>query len=155
ATISNTLRWFVLIVLYGAFIPNTWKRCALIVGIMTLTPLALMFLTCHKCQVMGPYTASSLFDTTLILSLGSAIAIFGSYKPSSLEQQAYQARKLGKSQLHRRLGSGGMGEVYLGEHVLLKRACAIKLIRPDQAGDPITLSRFVREVQAMATLTHP
>src|SRR5260370_3348455 len=47
-----------------------------------------------------------------------------------------------------------MGEVYLGEHVLLRRACAIKLIRPDQAGDPTNLSRFEREVQAMATLTH-
>jgi serine/threonine-protein kinase len=47
-----------------------------------------------------------------------------------------------------------MGEVYLGEHMLLKRSCAIKLIRPDQAGDPTTLARFSREVQAMATLTH-
>jgi serine/threonine protein kinase len=47
-----------------------------------------------------------------------------------------------------------MGEVYLGEHRLLRRACAIKVIRPEQAGDPTTLSRFEREVQAMATLTH-
>jgi serine/threonine protein kinase len=47
-----------------------------------------------------------------------------------------------------------MGEVYLGEHMLLRRACAIKTIRADQAGDPITFARFEREVQAMATLTH-
>jgi eukaryotic-like serine/threonine-protein kinase len=47
-----------------------------------------------------------------------------------------------------------MGEVYLGEHTLLKRLCAIKLIRAEQAGDPKTLSRFEREVQSMATLTH-
>jgi serine/threonine-protein kinase len=47
-----------------------------------------------------------------------------------------------------------MGEVHLGEHKLLKRLCAIKLIRPEQAGDPKTLSRFEREVQAMAALTH-
>src|SRR5207247_8404931 len=44
--------------------------------------------------------------------------------------------------------------VYLGEHTLLKRTCAIKLIRAEQAGNPTTLSRFEREVQAMATLTH-
>ena len=154
ATSSNTLRWFVLIVLYGAFIPNTWRRSAVIVGLMALTPLALMFLTCHDCKTMGPFTGHTLFDTTVVLALASAIAIFGSYKISALEQQAYQARKLGQYQLHRRLGAGGMGEVYLGEHILLKRACAIKLIRPDQAGDPTTLSRFEREVQAMATLTH-
>jgi serine/threonine-protein kinase len=154
ATTSNTLRWFVLIVLYGAFIPNTWRRSAAVIGIMALTPLALMFVTCHGCNRMGPYTGHTLFDTTVILALGSAIAIFGSYKISSLEQQAYQARKLGQYQLHRKLGSGGMGEVFLGEHMLLKRSCAIKLIHPEQAGDPTTLSRFVREVQAMATLTH-
>jgi serine/threonine-protein kinase len=45
--------------------------------------------------------------------------------------------------------------VYLAEHVLLKRPCAVKLIRPEQAGDPATLRRFEREVRTMATLTHP
>src|SRR2546421_4194345 len=47
-----------------------------------------------------------------------------------------------------------MGEVYLGEHTLLRRPCAIKLIRPDRAGDPRNLLRFEREVRATATLTH-
>jgi serine/threonine-protein kinase len=154
ATGTNSLRWFCLIVLYGTFIPNTWRRCASIVGIFALTPLVLTFLVCHDCDVMGRYTRPALFQMSVALSMGSAIAIFGSYKIAELQQEAYAARKLGQYQLQRRLGSGGMGEVYLGEHVLLRRACAIKLIRPDQAGDPTNLSRFEREVQAMATLTH-
>jgi serine/threonine-protein kinase len=48
-----------------------------------------------------------------------------------------------------------MGEVHLAEHVLLRRPCAIKLIRPDRAGDPLHLRRFEREVKATATLSHP
>jgi serine/threonine-protein kinase len=65
------------------------------------------------------------------------------------------ARKLGQYQLKQRLGEGGMGEVYFAEHVLLRRPCAVKVIRPSQAGDPDTLQRFLREVQVTATLTHP
>jgi len=47
-----------------------------------------------------------------------------------------------------------MGEVYLAEHLLLRRPCAIKLIRPEHTGDPRNLARFEREVQATATLTN-
>jgi serine/threonine-protein kinase len=83
------------------------------------------------------------------------VAVFGSYRQQVLQQQAFEAQQLGQYRLRQRLGSGGMGEVFLAEHVLLRRPCAIKLIRADQTRDPDTLSRFEREVQAMATLTHP
>jgi tRNA A-37 threonylcarbamoyl transferase component Bud32 len=155
ATTSVNLRWFVLIVLYGTFIPNTWRRCATIVGLLAAIPLVLNLVMCTTCPVMGPVSGfTPLFDTAIILSVGSAIAIFGSYKISVLQQEAVVARELGQYRLTQKLGSGGMGEVFLGEHMLLRRKCAIKLIRADQAGDPTNLQRFEREVQAMATLTH-
>ncbi|HYT87510.1 MAG TPA: serine/threonine-protein kinase, partial [Gemmataceae bacterium] len=154
ATQGHSLRWFLLIVIYGTFIPNTWKRCALVVGLMTLTPLTLTAFTCSTCPRLSGEVVQLLLDMSMILGIGGAIAIFGSYKISELQQEALEARKLGQYQLKERLGKGGMGEVYLGEHLLLRRACAIKLIRPDQAGDQTNLSRFEREVQAMATLTH-
>src|ERR1051325_5870953 len=152
---ANNMRWFFVIVLYGMFIPNTWKRCAVVVGCIAAIPMFLSVFVCGDCDKAGPYLGSMLFATVMTLSMASAMAIFGSYRISELHHQAHQARKLGQYQLQRKLGSGGMGEVYLGEHTLLKRTCAIKLIRPEQAGDPTTLLRFEREVQAMATLTHP
>jgi serine/threonine-protein kinase len=154
ANASNTLRWFVLITIYGVFVPNTWRRCAAFIAVLALTPLAITSLMLARCPYLGEYLWPSLFDMATLLGIGSAIAIFGSYKISELRQEAYEARQLGQYRLTRRLGGGGMGEVYLGEHVLLRRACAIKLIRPDQAGDPTALQRFEREVQSMATLTH-
>ncbi len=48
-----------------------------------------------------------------------------------------------------------MGDVFLAEHVLIKRPCAMKLIRAESAGDPTALARFEREVQTTARLTHP
>jgi serine/threonine-protein kinase len=48
-----------------------------------------------------------------------------------------------------------MGEVYLAEQPMLRRPCALKIVRPEKAGDPCNLARFVREVQAMASLNGP
>jgi serine/threonine-protein kinase len=47
-----------------------------------------------------------------------------------------------------------MGEVYLAEHRMMKRPCAVKIIRPEKAGDPQALARFEREVRATAKLSH-
>jgi eukaryotic-like serine/threonine-protein kinase len=48
-----------------------------------------------------------------------------------------------------------MGKVYLAEHQLLKRPCALKLVKAEAGSDPIALARFEREVQAAARLAHP
>lgn len=63
-------------------------------------------------------------------------------------------RRFGQYRLKRKLGAGGMGEVYEAEHLLLRRPCAIKLIRPPDDAHPTALARFEREVRATAKLTH-
>lgn len=63
-------------------------------------------------------------------------------------------RQLGDFQLLRRLGQGGMAEVYLAEQVSLRRQVAVKILRPELASDETYLRRFEREAQAAAALVH-
>jgi serine/threonine-protein kinase len=68
-----------------------------------------------------------------------------------LGDEVRRARELGSYRLVERLGEGGMGEVWRGEHRLLARPAAVKLIRPEVLGAAngehrrVTLQRFERE----------
>jgi eukaryotic-like serine/threonine-protein kinase len=86
--------------------------------------------------------------------VGSVVAVFGSYRVHVLERRVQDAERLGQYRLRRLIGSGGMGEVYLAEHVLLKQPFAVKMLRPERVADPHSLQRFEQEVQAMARLQH-
>jgi serine/threonine-protein kinase len=152
--LASALRWFLLIVLYGVFIPNTWQRCTAIVGILASLPIAIMLVGTALDKSTASYVLSSLPELVILMLTAGAIAVFGSYKIRELHAKAHEAERIGQYRLKQILGFGGMGAVYLAEHVLLRRPCAIKLIRPDQAGDPQSLIRFEREVKAAAKLTH-
>jgi serine/threonine protein kinase len=62
---------------------------------------------------------------------------------------------LGHYKILRKLGEGGMGEVYLGYEVSLKRYVAIKTLPSYIRPDPKLIERFFREAQAVAALKHP
>jgi eukaryotic-like serine/threonine-protein kinase len=61
----------------------------------------------------------------------------------------------GKYRLERELGRGGMGAVWLAQHLTLHSPVAIKLIDASIATNPEALSRFLREAQAAASLRSP
>src|SRR2546426_590293 len=62
---------------------------------------------------------------------------------------------LGKYKLLDLLGKGGMSSVYLAEHVLMRRRCAIKVLPGKRVNDTSYLARFHREAQAVASVDHP
>jgi len=62
---------------------------------------------------------------------------------------------VGSYTIRRPLGAGGMGQVYEAWHSLLGKAYALKVIHPDRLNDPDAITRFEREIRAVARLTHP
>ncbi|WP_301127264.1 protein kinase domain-containing protein [Streptomyces cacaoi] len=60
----------------------------------------------------------------------------------------------GRYRLTRRLGRGGMAEVFGAEDLRLGRTVAVKLLRADLAEDPVSKARFTREAQSVAGLNH-
>ncbi len=157
----------ILILTAGLHVPKSWRRAALMVGPLSLLPFAtLLVLYVQYPQAMGwleqgwrqnlttPRIHLMAFDAMILLILAVG-ATFGTRTMSRLRRQVAEARQLGQYRLLRWVGAGGMGEVYLAEHQLLKRPCALKRIRPDSATDPKTLERFEREVRLTATLSHP
>jgi serine/threonine-protein kinase len=151
-----SLLWFFILTLYGTFIPNTWRRCAAVVAVLAASQLILFVVWGLWLRPPDPLAFwRSLNVLGLWLVVSSVIAVLSCSRIEILHRQAGEARKLGQYVLKEKLGEGGMGEVYLAQHVLLRRPCALKLIRPERAGDPKHLRRFEREVQTTATLTHP
>jgi len=116
---------------------------ALGVNTVPLSPMAFFF--------------ALVFPYMLIVGMAwiSARVVYG------LGAEVRRARELGSYRLVERLGEGGMGEVWRGEHRLLARPAAVKLIRPEVLGAAdgehrrVTLQRFEREAQATAALNSP
>lgn len=149
--------WLILMFTYALFIPNSWKRAAAVLGTMAAMPIIVLLAV----WMLDSTTAAVIWqrptivvEKALIMAVATLTTVVGVYTIGSLRIEAFEARQLGQYRLRERLGGGGMGEVFLAEHQLLKRPCAIKVIRPEKAGNPRVLARFEREVKQTAKLSH-
>ncbi len=92
----------------------------------------------------------------LLMGLLSAGSLFVSYRlRRQVEDVMNKAKALGQYVIDAKIGTGGMGEVFLAHHAMLRRPTAIKLLRAESSGDLRAQSRFQQEVRLTSQLTHP
>lgn len=99
--------------------------------------------------------AWNLAATSLFLTLGAFVAAGASHLLYSAKEQIHHARRLGSYRLVARIGTGGMGEVWMARQMPLNRRVALKILKEATLKDPAALRRFKREAEAASSLEHP
>jgi serine/threonine-protein kinase len=148
--------WWGLMNIYLVLIPSSLRRLTIMMILMGLMPIVQLLVYRQQFPLMRDAVSPETLGVIVgLMAIAVGGTIFLGYSVGVLRKQAFSGRLFGQYRLKKLLGSGGMGEVRLAEHVLLKRPCAIKVIHPSRANDPDALARFEREVRAAAELTHP
>jgi len=165
--VVRTLLTYMLLV-YAVYVPSTARHTLVVASLMTLPLLGSTFLAFRswdpalhdppaaiwpKGQV-GDMAYPATFVSAVLWTVVVAVAAGFSQTIYGLRKAVRDVRRLGQYTLEEKLGEGGMGVVYRASHAMLRRPTAIKLLLPDRAGKD-ALTRFEREVQRTAMLTHP
>jgi hypothetical protein len=156
AVIGTTIVMFTYALLVPAPYGRAWRAIAAIAACPVATE-ALLFLTHPEVFRLARRVATEqrIGETLSLLTTSALLAGYGAYLARTTRVRAREARQFNQYRLRDEIGAGGMGAVYLAEHRLLKRPCALKLIRPERAGDVRSLERFEHEVRATARLSDP
>ncbi len=157
---SYALGILILMLVRAPLIPEPWRRGALPFAVMwacypvTMAGAALIFGDVAAQFSDGRSLTLFLFHNSF---LGGA-AVLGtivSHVVYQVRHEALSEGQLGRYQLLRKLGVGGMGEVWAAHDRTLRQTVALKVLKPELAASDQSRSRFDREVMATTRLTHP
>ena len=139
------------------FFPRHARRNAslaitLLVGSVVTALLAALVSPAQRAFVTSHVGIVGLVSMLVAATLNAVVCLTASHLFWSVRREVFAQRTLGRYELRRRLGKGGMGEVWAAWHKGLSREVAVKVLRSE---DPVAAARFLREVRATAELTHP
>ncbi|HWN17871.1 MAG TPA: serine/threonine-protein kinase [Gemmatimonadales bacterium] len=151
----------VTVMIRAILVPSRPRR-TMVLSALCFLPTVIVCIVRHDPTALLPgfsadYQKQYMSLNTILWSvLGTTLATITSRVTYGLRKQVAEANELGQYVLEEKIGGGGMGEVWRARHRLLIRPAAIKLIRPQVAGDPdLLLRRFEREARATAALKSP
>ncbi|HEX3147265.1 MAG TPA: serine/threonine-protein kinase [Gemmataceae bacterium] len=101
--------------------------------------------------IQGPASASPVAAAKALVRAGKLTK----FQAGQLLAGKYRGLRFDRLKILDKIGSGGMGTVFLCEHLGLRKKVAVKVLPPDQAGDEGVRERFFREARAAASLDHP
>jgi eukaryotic-like serine/threonine-protein kinase len=149
----------IILIARGAMTAAPWRQSAWLFGIPALTYPVVAFTAASvdpniRAQLTDPTYAAPFVCTLYMLLESWALMTVGGHLVWQIRREALEMKNIGRYQLQRRLGSGGMGEVWAAFDTTLKQRVALKTVSGHRPDSPL-LERLEREVRALAGLTHP
>jgi len=116
--------------------------------------VASAFVPSIAAQLRDPRLVNTFVSLVFVLLESWIMLTAGGHFAWKLRREALETRNIGRYKLERRLGSGGMGDVWAAFDVTLKQRVALKTVAGNRPGSQ-QLARLEREVRSLAELTHP
>lgn len=146
--------------LFRGVLPAPWRRVLpSTLGAALTFPLTILVAARSDPAIASQLESSvalwTFAQSSVFLVLGGFVAAAGSHLLWTAKEQIHEARRLGAYRLVARIGTGGMGEVWLARQMPLNRRVALKILKEATLRDPAALRRFRREAEAASSLVHP
>jgi hypothetical protein len=127
--------------------PEQLEDCLAHIGVMTDTAFV------GVCDEL--HAAGAAVDGARLLKELQARGVLTNFQVQETEAGRGRDLRVGNYLILTRIGVGGMGTVYKAWHLRMCRVVAIKIMRRDRTQSEQFVTRFLREVQAVARLNHP
>jgi tRNA A-37 threonylcarbamoyl transferase component Bud32 len=115
-----------------------------------LTPSAVTPFLREQGDKLAQYTDAETLSSDLVRA-----GILTEYQARRILAGASHGLVLGSYRVLEELGFGGMGAVYVAEHVFMKRRVAVKVLQADEDCSSEAVNRFYSEMRVLAELHHP
>lgn len=144
----------------AASTPDHWRTGMVRLGVPALASpvvlaLALPFSTTLQIQLGDAGARGTYFFYLMLIGGAWGLLVIASHNAWKLRRQVFRSRSIGRYRLERRIGEGGMGEVWVAWDEQLRRDVALKILRPEAGTQAAAVARFEREIMATAALSHP